>query len=95
MQGNVEHADPSTCSAAAAAGSQDGQDAPPGLKDVSDPPSVPGKEEEGHTEQGVQEVPKKSSRIRFRKKSKQAKKQRSKGLFVSFFTGELNVHDES
>ena len=69
----MKDADPSTCSAAAAAaGSQGGEEAPPG------------KEEEGNTEQGVQDVPKKSSRLRFRKKSKQPKKRLSKGLFVIY-----------
>ncbi|XP_035462912.2 piezo-type mechanosensitive ion channel component 1 isoform X3 [Scophthalmus maximus] len=56
---------------AAPVGSKDEQDAP-------EPPSTP--TGEGDDERAIEEAPKKSSSIRFRRKSKQAKQQRGKGL---------------
>lgn len=89
MQNNVDSAEPSTSSAAASpqpsaaepAAAQDGQETLPAVKDMSDPPSILTVDKiEGDKEEVIEEAPKKSSTIRFRRKPKQPKKQRSKGL---------------
>ncbi|XP_062286188.1 LOW QUALITY PROTEIN: piezo-type mechanosensitive ion channel component 1 [Scomber scombrus] len=84
---NVDSAEPSTSSAAASpqpsaaepAPAQDGQETLPAVKDMSDPPSRLGVDKiEGDKEEVIEEAPKKSSSIRFRRKPKQPKQQRSK-----------------
>nr|XP_046257127.1 piezo-type mechanosensitive ion channel component 1 isoform X2 [Scatophagus argus] len=86
---NVDYVEPRTSSDAAtpqpsvaepaAAGSEDGQETPLRLKDMLSPPSSQREDKiEGDNEQVTEEVPKKSSSIRFRKKPKQPKQQRSK-----------------
>lgn len=63
----------------------DVQGTPSGLNDMLNPPSSPREEKmEGDSEQVMEEFPKRSSRIRFRKKPKQPKKLRSKGLCLHF-----------
>ncbi|XP_042289205.1 piezo-type mechanosensitive ion channel component 1 isoform X1 [Thunnus maccoyii] len=84
---NMDCVEPSTSSAAATpqrpaaepAPAQDGQETPPGLSDVLDPPSRQREDKiEGDNAQVKEEIPKKSSSIRFRKKPKQPKEQRGK-----------------
>ncbi|XP_074501554.1 piezo-type mechanosensitive ion channel component 1 isoform X2 [Sebastes fasciatus] len=81
---NVDYVEPSTSSAAATteppaaepepSGSKDGQETPSGLEDMLNPPSRPRENRmDGDSEQVIEEVPKKSSSIRFRKKPKQPK----------------------
>nr|XP_033468806.1 piezo-type mechanosensitive ion channel component 1 isoform X1 [Epinephelus lanceolatus] len=80
---DVDYAEPSTSSAAitqpAAA-----EAAPTESNDGQETPTRPEEEEkrEGYPEQVIEEVPKKSSSIRFRKKPKQPKQQRSKAVSV-------------
>lgn len=85
----MEYIEPSTSSAAAtsqpataepaATGPEDGQETLSGLKDMLNSSNSPREERmEGDN------VPKKSSRIRFRKKPKQPKKQSSKGLCLHY-----------
>ncbi|XP_039639627.1 piezo-type mechanosensitive ion channel component 1 isoform X3 [Perca fluviatilis] len=85
----VDYVEPSTSSAAATtqppadepapSGSKDGQETPSGLKDMLSFPSRPREDKmEGDEEQVIEEAPKKSSGMRFRKKTKQPKQQRSK-----------------
>ncbi|XP_032383361.1 piezo-type mechanosensitive ion channel component 1 isoform X3 [Etheostoma spectabile] len=85
----VDSVEPSTSSAAATtqppadepapSGSKDGQETPSGLKDMLNLPSRPTKDKmEGEEERVIEVASKKSSGIRFRKKTKQPKPQRSK-----------------
>lgn len=77
----------------AAAEPADGQETLLGQNDILSPPSSPREENmEGDGEQGLEEVPKRNSHIRFRKKSKQPKKLHSKGLCLHFmWTAMLDV----
>lgn len=84
----MDYVEPSTSSSAAATsqpptaepaptGSTDGQGSSSGLKNGED-------KMEGDNEQVTEEVPKKSSSIRFRKKPKQPKQRGSKGLWLHY-----------
>ncbi|XP_029305438.1 piezo-type mechanosensitive ion channel component 1 isoform X2 [Cottoperca gobio] len=86
---NVDYVKPSTSSVAATtqppaaeaapSGSKDGQETASGLKDMLSLPSMQRKDKmEADNEQLIEEVPKKSSSLRFRRKPKQPKKQSSK-----------------
>lgn len=89
----MDYVEPSTSSAAtpqppaaeqAHTGSKDGQETPSGLKDILNPPSRQREVKmEGDNEQLIEEVPQKSSSIRFRKKPKQSK-HHSKGLWLHY-----------
>lgn len=64
-------------------GSKDGQETPSGVKDMNSPSRPREDKMEGDDEQVIEEVPKKSSSIRFRKKPKQPKQRRSsKGMWL-------------
>ncbi|KAK5853553.1 hypothetical protein PBY51_014695 [Eleginops maclovinus] len=79
--------EPSTSSAApsqppaaeaAPSGSKDGEEPPSGPQDIVNLPSRPREDKmEADSEQVIEEVPKKSSGLRFRRKAKQPKNQRS------------------
>ena len=58
-------------------GSNDGQETPSGVEDLTFPSRPREDKMEGDNEQVTEEVPKKSSGIRFRKKPKQPKQRRS------------------
>lgn len=90
----MDYVEPSTSSDAATpqppavelapTGSKDGQESPSGLKDMLDSSSRQREVKmKGDNEQMIEEVPQKSSSIRFRKKPKQPK-QRSKGLWLHY-----------
>lgn len=82
----MDYVEPSTSSAAAEpapTGSKEGQETPFGLRDMLNSSSRPREDKvEGENEQAIEEAPKKSSSLRFRKKPKQ---RRSKGLWLHSF----------
>lgn len=83
IQDNVDYCEPSTSSAAATPQPSASEPAPTGSKDEQENlPSNPSEDKmEGGKEQVTEEVQKKSGGMRFRKKPKQLKQQKSKGLW--------------
>lgn len=85
--------EPSTSSAAPAqppAAEAAPREEPPSGLNIENLPSRPREDRmEGDSEQGIEEVPKKSSGLRFRKKSKQPKKQSSKGEWLDHVWTEM------